>query len=478
MPLPSLRSRRAALTVCCTGLFMVGIDVTALNVALPSMERDLGASVSGMQWAVASYSLALAALMLLAGSTGDRFGHRRIFQVGLMMFTGSSVLCAFAPTLEWLVVFRVLQAAGAAGLGPVTMAIIANVFPDKDERTRALGAWMTGYSLGLALGPVAGGVLVTAVGWRSVFWINLPVGLAAMAVASRSVPESRAERPRGLDPVGQVLVITLLGPLAYAIIEAPQAGWASPIVITCLAVAAASLAGLLVYERHHPEPLIELGFFRNIRFSGAVLGALCLFGTFGGFFFLSALYLQDALGMSPLRAGLWMLPPSLALGGSSLLAGRLAARYGPRKSLVVACTAMIVSGILLTALADDPSRVLLLVEYVLLGVGIGLSSPLLMTMTVAGMPHDRAGLASGIFTAMGRTGFSLGVAVLGAILSTGLHNSARNSFTTFAHAVRPAWAVMAGCGVAVLLLSLLITSKRAEDSADRHAAEQPASPRP
>ncbi|KNB53086.1 hypothetical protein AC230_09570 [Streptomyces caatingaensis] len=450
---------------------MVGIDVTALNVALPAMERELRASLPGMQWAVAAYSLAMATLMLYAGSTGDRIGRKRVLMAGVAVFTAASVLCALAPSLPLLIGFRVLQGAGAAGLGPVAMAIVANTFPDEHERIRAMGVWMGAYGIGLALGPVVGGLLVDAAGWRSVFWLNVPFGVVSTLFALRGVPESRAERPRRPDPVGQLLVITLLGPLAYAVIEAPRAGWTAPVVLACLAVAVASCAGLLGYERRRAEPLIEPAFFRDARFCGAIAASTAVFGTFGGFFFLTALYLQNPLRMSASRAGLWMLVPAGALALSSVCAARLARRCGGRPLLAGAGGALAVSGVLTALLTADSSWGLLAVEYVLFGVGVGLATPLIITAGVSGLPADRAGLASGMITTFGRSSFAMGVAVLGAILNAGLRGAPLTDASAFTSAVRPAWWILAAGGVATALLGLLVTARRPTPAA---AARDPA----
>ncbi|MFI1801086.1 MFS transporter [Streptomyces sp. NPDC020379] len=455
--------RNLVLTLCCAAILMVGVDVTALNVALPAMEKELGSSVAGMQWAVAAYSLAMATLMLLAGETGDRVGRCRVLRAGFLIFTVASALCALAPSLPALVGFRVLQGVGAAALGPVSMSIVSHTFPDKGERTWAMGVWIGAYGLGLALGPLVGGVLVTAVGWRAVFWLNVPLGILALAIAARHVPESRAERVRRPDPVGQLLVITLLGPLAYGVIAAPHAGWASPVVLASFAVTVASCAGLVVYERRRTEPLIELGFFRDARFGGAMASLACVFGAFGGFFFLSTLYLQNPLRMSAMEAGLWMLVPSAVLATASLCAARLAERYGVRPLLVLAGAALAASGVMIALLADDSALGLLVVEYALFGLGVGLATPLIVTAGVSGLPDDRAGLASGLLTTCGRSAFGLGVAVLGAILAVGLHGAPLADAAAFASAVRPAWWIIGACGVVTALLGMLVTGERAKE---------------
>ena len=233
MPEPGRQRRLLILAICCLSLFIVGVDNTIVNVALPSIQRDLHAPVSGLQWTVDAYTVVMASFLILAGSTADRLGRRRIFQVGLATFTLGSLLCSLAPGLGWLVVFRMLQAVGGSMMNPVAVSIIANTFTDPRERARAIGVWGGVFGLSIALGPVLGGVLTDSVGWRGIFWVNIPVGVAAIVLTALFVPESRAARPRRVDPVGQGLVIVALASATYAIIEGPRSGWLSPLILAC-----------------------------------------------------------------------------------------------------------------------------------------------------------------------------------------------------------------------------------------------------
>jgi MFS family permease len=210
------------LLICCMSLFVVGLDVTVVNVALPSIGRELHAGISGLQWTVGGYTVVMASLLMLGGSTADRLGRKRTFVTGLTVFSVASLLCSLAPTVELLVAFRVLQAAGASMMNPVAMSIVTNTFTEPRERAQAVGVWGAVFGISMALGPIVGGTLVSAVGWRSLFWINIPVLLAAIVLTLRFIPESRAPRPRRVDPLGQVLVIVLLAALTFGIIEAPR----------------------------------------------------------------------------------------------------------------------------------------------------------------------------------------------------------------------------------------------------------------
>lgn len=307
----SHRRRLLVLAICCLSLFIVAVDVTIVNIALPSLRADLDASVSSLQWVLDSYTLVLASLLVLAGSTADRFGRRRTFQTGLVLFTAGSLLCSVAPGLGWLIAFRMVQAVGGSMLNPVAMSIITNTFTEPRERARAIGVWGGVVGLSMALGPVLGGALVAGLGWRSIFWINVPIGVAAFVLAALFVPESRAGHPRRVDPGGQVLVLLLLASVTYGIIEGPVAGWGSPLIVGCFVLGAAALAALLAYESRRTEPLLDLGVFRSVPFSGATVIAVCAFGALGGFLFLNSLYLQDVRGLSALHAGIYTLPMAL-----------------------------------------------------------------------------------------------------------------------------------------------------------------------
>ena len=232
------------LAICCMSLLVVGMDVTIVNVALPAIERDLRATVSGLQWILDAYTLVVASLLMLAGSVSDRVGRRRVFQVGLLVFTAGSLLCSLAHTIGQLIGFRALQGLGASMLNPVALSIIANAFPESRARARAVGVWGAVAGASLALGPLIGGALTQSVGWRSIFWINLPICLVAVALTARFVPESKAPRARAFDPVGQLLVFVALASLTYAVIEGPRSGWTSSLILGLFATSCAALVPL------------------------------------------------------------------------------------------------------------------------------------------------------------------------------------------------------------------------------------------
>jgi EmrB/QacA subfamily drug resistance transporter len=448
-------------------LFIVGLDSTIVNIALPAIRRDLHASLSGLQWTIDAYTLVLASLLILAGSTADRVGRRRTFQTGLVVFIVGSLLCSLAPSLGWLIAFRMMQAVGGSMLNPVAMSIITNTFTEPRERARAIGVWGGVVGISLALGPVVGGALVGSLGWRSIFWMNIPVGLAAVVLAARYVPESRAARARRIDPVGQALVLTVLAALTYAIIEGPNAGWSSPEIVGFFALGVLALAGLVGYENRRDEPLLDLRFFRSAPFSGATVIAISAFGALSGFLLLNTLYLQDVRGLSALRAGLYTLPMAAMTVVFAPLSGRLVGSRGPRPSLLLAGAAMTLSVLPMTGLTAHTAVGWLMVSYVGFGFGFAMVNAPITNTAVAGMPRSRAGVAAAIASTSRQVGSSLGVAVVGSAVVSRVHGSMPDGFSAASHA---GWWIVAGCGLSVLGLGALTSGRWARQTAADTAA--------
>jgi len=462
-----MRRQQLILAICCMSLFIVGIDATIVNVALPSIQRELGATVSGLQWVIDAYTLVLASFLLLAGSTADRIGRRRIFQIGLACFTVGSALCGMAPTLGWLIVFRIIQALGGSMLNPVAMSIITNTFTEPKARARAIGVWGGVIGLSMALGPVLGGLLVGTAGWRSVFWVNVPIGLVAIALAARFVPESRAPKPRRLDPFGQVLVVVLLASLIYAIIEGPGRGWSSPEILGLFALCVVDLVVLLAYERKRAEPLIDVRFFHSAPFSGATVIAVTAFICLAGFLFVNTLYLQDARGYSALVAGLCTLPMAGMVAIFAPISGRIVASRGPRIPLVISGVLLTVSALVMSLFTVTTPVIILLVGYAVFGLGFGIVNAPITNSAVSGMPRSQAGVAAAFASTSRQLGSSLGVAVIGATVASRLHGSAHAGFTD---AARLGWYIMAGSGLCVLLIGIITTGSWARATARATAA--------
>ncbi len=459
------------LGICCLSVLLMSMDVTVVNVALPAIQHELHATLVGLQWVVDAYTLVIASLLILAGSMADRFGRRRVFQLGMITFTVGSLLCSLAPSTGGLIACRVVQALGASMLNPVALSIIANTFPEPKARARVIGVWGAVAGLALATGPVVGGVLVQSLGWRSVFWVNLPVGVAAIFLTARFVRESKAAQARRLDPVGQTLVLIGLGALTSAVIEGPREGWGSAAIVALFAAAALAAGALLVYEPRRTDPLLDLRFFRSVPFSSATVVAVCSFAAFSGFLFLNTLYLQQGRGLSAFHTGLCTLPLAVLMGVGGPVSGRLVGRYGARPSLLLAGAAIVVSALALTQLADDSALGLLLSTYGLFGLGMGVVNPPIANTAIAGMPKAQAGVAAAIASTSRQVGAALGVAVAGTVAGV-----TRGYGVSLAQATHPVWWLMAGCGVMVLALGWASTTPWAQASA-RHTAHLLEEPR-
>jgi EmrB/QacA subfamily drug resistance transporter len=466
---PELSERRKVLilAICCLSLFIVSLDNTIVNVALPSLQRELHAPVSGLQWTIDAYTLVLASLLMLSGSTADRIGRRRVFQIGLVIFGIGSLLCSLAPNIGTLVGFRAVQAIGGSMLNPVAMSIITNVFTDRRGRARAIGVWGSVVGISFALGPTVGGLLVGSIGWRAIFWINLPVVVAAIVLTAMFVPESRAAHSRRPDPFGQLLILLALATLTYGIIEGPNAGWGSLEIVGCFTVAVASVVGLLIYEPRRAEPLLDLRFFRSAPFSGATLIAISGFASTSSFLFLNTLYLQDVRGFSALHAGLLTIPLAVMLSSFAPLSGRLVGLRGPRTSLAIGGLGMAAGAALLTGLGSGTSIGWLIFSYVVFGIGFGMLNPPITNTAVSGMPLSQAGVAAAVASTSRQVGQSLGVAVVGSVVTASVHGPLQSGFATASHA---GYWIIVGCGLLVATLGFATTGRWARGTAARVAA--------
>jgi EmrB/QacA subfamily drug resistance transporter len=463
-----LERRWGVLLICCMSLLIVGLDVTAVNVALPSIGRGLHAGISGLQWSVDAYTVVLASLLMLAGSLGDRIGRKPVFMTGLVLFLVGSALCSVASGVGMLIAFRVVQAIGGSMLNPVAMSIITNTFADARERAQAVGIWGATVGVSMALGPVVGGALVSGLGWRAIFLLNVPVCLAALALTARFVPNSRAPRARRFDPAGQLLMMALVASLTYAIIELPGNALDSIGTGGGFLIAALALVGLLLLEPRRREPLLDLRFFRSVPFAAAIVLVIAATAAFGGFLFLNTLYLQDVRGYSPLVAGLATLPLAAVMAVTSPVVGRVVGRRGARLPLLVSGVAYVLSCVMLTQLQDDTSLVWLLVSYALMGLGFGAVNAPVTNTAVSGMPRAQAGVAAATATTSRQFGQTIGVAIAGAIVNMGAGRIVAGRLAVDSH---PVWIVFAGCGALILTLGLLATSTRARASALRVAIE-------
>ncbi|MBJ8339158.1 MFS transporter [Antrihabitans sp. YC3-6] len=463
----ALTPRRKAIILvsCCLSLLIVSMDATIVNVAIPSIRSDLQASPSQLQWVVDVYTLVLASLLMLSGATGDRFGRRRVFQIGLVVFAIGSLLCSLAPDIETLIVARLLQAIGGSMLNPVALSIISQVFTGRVERARALGFWGAVVGISMALGPVVGGFLIELISWRAVFWINLPICAAAIALTAIFVPETKSKTMRNIDPVGQGLAVAFLFGVVFTLIEGPGYGWSDPRVVAVALVAACAFVAFVRYEQRRRDPFIDLRFFRSIPFAAATLTAISAFSAWGAFLFMMSLYLQSERGYSAMHTGLIYAPIAIGALVFSPISGRLVGRYGARPSLLAAGVLITTASVLLTFLTKTTPVWGLVSIFAVFGIGFSMVNAPITNAAVSGMPLDRAGAASAVTSTSRQIGVSIGVALCGSVAGSAIANTGAD----FAAAARPLWFICVGLGVVITILGYFSTTPRAFRSAERLA---------
>jgi EmrB/QacA subfamily drug resistance transporter len=452
-PEPGEPGRWTVLATCCLSLFLVGLDTTIVNIGLPAIGAGLDVGTRGLEWTVDAYTLVLASLLISAGALADRFGRRRVFRIGLVVFAGASVACALAPTIGVLVAARAVQGIGGAMLSPVALAIVVNVITEPRERARAIGVWAAVFGASMAIGPIVGGVLVSAIGWRSIFWINLPVVVVALALTAAFVPESRAERPRRLDGPGQLLLTIVVGCAVAVLIEGPHIGWDSPAAIVGYVVVAVAAATFAWVESRRAEPLVDPRLFRRPPLVAAVVGAVVVFIALAAALLLNTLYLQQTRGMTPVAAGLVTLPMAIAATVCAPLSGLLVGRFGARPPLVLAGGFLASGGLCLVGIDNDTGIGLLALADLLVGIGFGFANAPITNTAVSGLPPTRAGVAGGITSTARQLGSALGIAIAGSIVVDA-------SPADLAQASRPAWLLVVGCGLLVLVVSVAVPVPR------------------
>lgn len=415
---PSPRQPAAALAAALLGFFVITLDASIVNVALPAMSRELHTGMTGLQWVVDGYVLVFAALLLCAGSLSDRLGARRAYGVGLAVFIAASAACGLAPNLATLVAARLVQGAGAAMMMPSSLSLIREAYTDRVGRGRALAMWSLGGAVAAAAGPVAGGALSLA-SWRLIFFINLPVGLATLAVLRRVAHSP--QRPVPVDATGQIAAITAMSALTYAVIEAGAAGFTSPRVLGALALAAVATLVFLTAQVRARHPMVPLDLLRSRAVVIASFTGFAFLGGFSGMVFAYSLYLQQARGLSSLATGLVFLPMTVVSGFVSLIAARTAERFGQRVPIIGGMAFMGAGLILLAVLPTSlPAWATALVM-----IPVGLTGPLAIPASTAvlleSVPTHRSGIASGVFNTSRQVGSALAVAVFGALLAHRAH---------------------------------------------------------
>src|SRR3954451_3842045 len=447
----------------CFALFMIMLDNTVVNVALPSIQQDLGASISGLEWTINGYTLSFAVLLATGGRLGDIFGRRRMFLFGVVIFALSSATAGLAANQTDLVLSRVVQGVGAALMMPATLSIITDAFP-ASERGKAMGMWAGISALALAVGPVVGGALTEHVSWRAIFYLNIPVAIGAVTAALFAVRESRDNTVgREVDYAGVALLTGALTALILALVEGNEWGWGSTEIVALLVGPAVGMAAFVAVELRVKVPMVEFRFFSDRNFLGAVVVAsIVSFSMLGVFFFL-ALYMQDILRYSPLEAGVRFLPSTLMIVGVAPVAGRLADRFGPRWLIAGGLVIVAASLFSFSRIAVDSSYLDLLPGFMLLGIGIALTMSRMTSAAMNAVAVEKAGIASGVLSMFRMVGGSLGVAVTGAIFqaSVGTANFAQASPQDFVDALSEAMAVSAVVALAgAVFAAMAIRAKR------------------
>jgi EmrB/QacA subfamily drug resistance transporter len=409
---------RAVLVATILASSMVFIDGSVVNVALPILQRDFGATAAQAQWVVEAYALFLSALILVGGALGDHFGRKRIFLIGTVLFAATSLGCALSPSIGVLIGARSAQGIAGALLTPASLAIISAAYGDETARGRAIGTWSGFTAITTAFGPVLGGWLVENASWRWVFIINLPLAVIVVAVALRGVPESRDEEAGRLDFVGAALATVGLGALVFGLIEAPARGWGNPLVLAGLIVGVVGLVAFVLAEAHLPSPMMPLGLFRSPTFAGANLLTLLLYGAFGGAFFWLPFNLIQVQGYSPTAAGATFLPATLIVFGLSRWTGGLVGQFGAKLPLTIG-PAIVALSLLLLALPGTQANywTTFFPASIVLGIGLAITVPPLTTAVMSAIPQHEAGIASGINNAVARTASLLAVAIFGILVT-------------------------------------------------------------
>jgi MFS transporter, DHA2 family, methylenomycin A resistance protein len=414
-----MRGRGLALLATSLGFGVVQLDVSVVNVAVQPIRADLGGGVADLQWVVNAYTVAFAALLLSAGALGDRVGAKRVFVGGFVLFTLASAACGLAPGLPALIAARAVQGVGAAVLVPCSLTLLNHAYREPAARARAVGIWLAGASVALSAGPLVSGVLIAAWSWRAIFFINLPLGLLAIVLTLRFADETSRSPDRGLDVPGQVSGIVALAALSAALVTGGRRGFADPLVLAGFAVAALAGATFVLVERHRARPMLPPSLFASRTFSTATVLGLLVNTVFYGLVFVLSLWFQQTLGYSALRTGLAFLPATVGVLAANLLASRVSAALGVRRTFLGAVSLMLLAlGGLLLVSGADTAYVAVVAPLAALGLGLGLAVPVITALLLGSVDTDRSGVASGTLNTARQTGSVVGVALFGSLAAT------------------------------------------------------------
>ena len=413
------RTQRITIVATGLGLFMIFLDALIVNVALPSIQHDFGVGEAGLQWVVTAYSLGMAIAIMSAGTLADLYGRKRLYLVGIALFTLSSVTCGLAGSIAILNLARAVQGVAAATVNVTSLALVSAAFPDPKQKAWAIGIWTAIASTALAIGPTLGGFLVERTGWRFIFLVNVPVGLAVLALTWRSVVESRDQRPRTLDLPGQLLFMLAVGAFAYSVIEGPKAGWGSKEILALFIVSATAFAAFVAVERRSPDPMMDLTLFRDRTYTLAIVTIFAILFSVYGMLLVITQYLQNVRGFTPAQAGLLLFPYSLTATLVSLRVGKLVPIVGTRRLILLGLLINIVGfGVMIVGLGH--ATIIVVVGLILASLGDNLCLTPITSLAMTSVPAERAGMASGIMSAQRALGSTVGFAVLGSVLAAAL----------------------------------------------------------
>jgi EmrB/QacA subfamily drug resistance transporter len=412
------RRRWFTLATLCLSLVIIVMDNTILNVAIPSLVRDIGATNSQLQWIIDGYTLVFAGLLLTAGSLGDRFGRKRALRVGIVVFALGSVLSAMAGNPAQLIATRSLMGVGGALIMPSTLSILTNVFRDPRERGRAIAIWAGCAGVGVALGPVLGGLLLEHFAWHAVFWVNLPIAAAALIAGHFFVPESKDPTAPRLDPLGAGLSIIGLGSLLFAVIEGPSQGWTSDLVLGAFAVGLGGLVAFIVWELRCDHPMLDISFFRNRRFTAANMAITLVFFALMGSLFLLTQYWQFVQGYSPLEAGVRLLPHAAVMMVMSPLSARFVERFGTKKVVTTGLATIALALLALSMIEPGSSYLRVISNVCLMGLGMALVTAPATESVMGSLPREKAGVGSAVNDTTRQMGGAMGVAVIGSLVAS------------------------------------------------------------
>jgi len=441
-------TQRWTLAVVCAATAMLMLDIAVVNTALPHIASSLDAGISGLQWVVDAYTVALAAVVLTSGSIADRLGRRRIFAAGLVLFTGASLWCGVSGSILMLDAARAVQGVGGAILFATSLALLADAFPEWKERSKALAVYGATIGASFAVGPAVGGAITSYLGWRWIFYVNVPVGIAAVAATYRWVRESRDPNARRIDWAGQTTLVGGLFLLVLALLRGNGDGWGSPAIVAELTGAAVLLVAFVAIQARVKEPMLPLGLFRIREFTGAQIAAFSISASFFAIFLYMTLYLQQILGLSPIKAGLVYLPCTVLIffvsGASASLLQKVSAG-----AMIVAGLALVAVGLALGVLATATSSWLMLLPALMVGgLGTGLFNPAVSAVALGSAPQEQSGLAAGVNDTFRQAGIAVGVALFGALIpgSAALGKGTPESFVSGMHTALIVGAVLAAIG--------------------------------